>query len=1158
MLSVQEMANRYPLHQPQMQSQNLGNGITPGFPRLQAGIWPQLPPHQQLADEQSEKQREYLKQQQKLRLMTTTSTPQTVSADTLIENLLGKKETFKPKNSQHGLVLGTAPGSQHVLGNVGVPVQGLGLAPSYLDSSVKPAVIYPGPSTTSVSPGPSSAMSMMGGYVMSVSPESFAHVPLSSTNKGYAAVSQMNTQLDVNVPSQAQFSFSLPTWVTPSSQLLPQLYRQVWKLVEQDNGLVDTTRIFPLLLTSGLPTDVLGFIWGLANHKVAGQLTEQELYIVLALVALAQNGCTFNNLGVLNLIPQPPVPSLNVADFQSVASTPSKNTEVAVTLNPGKMKREELNLHLSRSSTLSIPTLSPAGDDAGFDEFTDFQSAVLPVTQTTAAAVTTTTATAVMTTITTTTTASIKEQVLISKPPENQSNTVAILGSEVGTAQKCPSVMVIGSIGHGRGIGSRLANHSLGTPKQKKTKHHHHHHHRSHPQVAASLDEDFSEFQQAKNPGSSGDGTADGIFSKCMTKTLQGKTYLLKESAIRAEMKLESSQQTAGTVEDGRLTSFEGITSNFEPTIERKSTSLSSEKSKSDGDKEDQNVALGVHNMESGPRSNISVSGLQESKREGVNLMSIEEDKYSALRVLSLIGQDTSHDKTELCVSPEQSPASDDFGDFLSAEPAQLVEDSFADIAAREKVLSKNVSDLSAVGLWKAVETPQTAEFQVDDWGEYKDALTCNTSSYLDQTFDMTGENKNKLGDTTSKIKTETDISAAFMDLYLGNESSDVWDLKDSIGMAGDEKEKTSDFLSLAEPSLDLNTDSSWDFKLKDDGDSHDDTALNGSERAGESSNFQGFLGKIYDDSAKNEQYSLKADTLCPSPDDQLHGGRSDNSDIDIQTHGSNDDFGEFVGPNTWPDEQKYSVMTKDSLFDGHLGQGLYSDSQSVSSLELPPLTLSRHGSVPSLDLKIFPSTADKSDGSGGSHHWDMSPQGIDHQLSEWQRCLQSCLTLLQSAVEIFNGTSCGDVLDEVIGSTEGKAYLQNLLEVAGVSHRVECSYKQLGNSGEYKQLDSLLADIHSTWSSLESYYVKADISVHLEMDLPVGSGNGSSSVCDPTVCCGVCLTDVNSGARTDSSRNTSQLEYGGHIYHSVCANLWVNCVDSSLPALATGSSSFL
>jgi hypothetical protein len=37
---------------------------------------------------------------------------QAVSADVLIENLLGKKETFKPKNSHHGLVPDAAPGNQ--------------------------------------------------------------------------------------------------------------------------------------------------------------------------------------------------------------------------------------------------------------------------------------------------------------------------------------------------------------------------------------------------------------------------------------------------------------------------------------------------------------------------------------------------------------------------------------------------------------------------------------------------------------------------------------------------------------------------------------------------------------------------------------------------------------------------------------------------------------------------------------------------------------------------------------------------------------------------------------------------------------------------------------------------------------------------------------
>lgn len=178
------------------------------------------------------------------------------------------------------------------MGNLGVPVQASGLAPSHLGTSVRPAMSFPIPSTAAVPPRPSSATSTVGGYGVSVLPPepkgSFSYVSMTSVNKGYAAVSHMNPQVDVTVPSQAQFLFNLPTWLMPSSQLLPQFYRQVWKLVEQDKGLVDTTRIFPILLTSGLPTDVLGFIWGLANHKVAGQLTEQELYIVLALVALAQ------------------------------------------------------------------------------------------------------------------------------------------------------------------------------------------------------------------------------------------------------------------------------------------------------------------------------------------------------------------------------------------------------------------------------------------------------------------------------------------------------------------------------------------------------------------------------------------------------------------------------------------------------------------------------------------------------------------------------------------------------------------------------------------------------------------------------------------------------------------------------------------------------
>ena len=43
---------------------------------------------------------------------------------------------------------------------------------------------------------------------------------------------------------------------------------------------------------------------------------------------------------------------------------------------------------------------------------------------------------------------------------------------------------------------------------------------------------------------------------------------------------------------------------------------------------------------------------------------------------------------------------------------------------------------------------------------------------------------------------------------------------------------------------------------------------------------------------------------------------------------------------------------------------------------------------------------------------------------------------------------------------------------------------------------------------------------------------------------CGVCLLTVNVTSTDD------RLTYAGRNYHTPCANLWVNCVNSTLPAL--------
>ena len=54
------------------------------------------------------------------------------------------------------------------------------------------------------------------------------------------------------------------------------------------NGTIDTGKLYPILLRSNLPREALGHIWSLANKTAPGQLIKEELYLVLALVALAQ------------------------------------------------------------------------------------------------------------------------------------------------------------------------------------------------------------------------------------------------------------------------------------------------------------------------------------------------------------------------------------------------------------------------------------------------------------------------------------------------------------------------------------------------------------------------------------------------------------------------------------------------------------------------------------------------------------------------------------------------------------------------------------------------------------------------------------------------------------------------------------------------------
>ena len=51
---------------------------------------------------------------------------------------------------------------------------------------------------------------------------------------------------------------------------------------------IQTELLYPILLRSGLARETLGQLWGLANQQTPGQLIKEELFALLALVAVVQ------------------------------------------------------------------------------------------------------------------------------------------------------------------------------------------------------------------------------------------------------------------------------------------------------------------------------------------------------------------------------------------------------------------------------------------------------------------------------------------------------------------------------------------------------------------------------------------------------------------------------------------------------------------------------------------------------------------------------------------------------------------------------------------------------------------------------------------------------------------------------------------------------
>ncbi len=71
----------------------------------------------------------------------------------------------------------------------------------------------------------------------------------------------------------------------------PPVYHEVLRrCVVSGDGYVSTKELFPILISSQLPRNVLKDLWTVANRSIPGKLNKTEVFVLLGLVALAQVG----------------------------------------------------------------------------------------------------------------------------------------------------------------------------------------------------------------------------------------------------------------------------------------------------------------------------------------------------------------------------------------------------------------------------------------------------------------------------------------------------------------------------------------------------------------------------------------------------------------------------------------------------------------------------------------------------------------------------------------------------------------------------------------------------------------------------------------------------------------------------------------------------
>uniref|UniRef100_A0A4W6DLC1 Synergin gamma n=1 Tax=Lates calcarifer TaxID=8187 RepID=A0A4W6DLC1_LATCA len=1005
-------------------------------------------------------------------------------------------------------------------------------------------------------------------------------------------------------PQQEHIQPMLPAWVYNDS-LVPDMFKKVLEFTMTPAG-IDTAKLYPILMSSGLPREALGQIWASANRTTPGMLTKEELYTVLALIGVAQSGLPAMNVEILSQFPSPPVPNLP-ALAMAMAPVMPQHQQPMMTQPPVSMA-----MPTSAPPVMAMTPAAPAqpptntnfiasfpptqGTKADDDDFQDFQEA--PKAGSGDQAFT-----------------EFQGESGGSFPttiaPQHQNSTSAMLTPVSGSS----SASVTSSDKYA--VFKQL---SVDQPAEPTP-------HASGEGFAdfksVSADDGFTDFKTADSVSPLDPSEQAKIFQPSFPSAFPNSQSLQQLPQQQQQQPAVSLSQPKNPLNMADLDLFSSIAPSVPAPTETKPSTFPSVSvppslvllpggakppgggaddfgdfalfgSSSDAaqapatggaaaapqDDFADFMAFGSSGGEPKGESSAEVQGETSAQQR----LQQSSDKYDVFKQLSLEGGLAYDDTKESGGGSFSSLKSDtdDFADFQSSKFCTALGASEKTLVDKVAAFKQAKEDSASV---KSLDLPSIGGSSVGK-DDSEDALSVQLDMKLS---DMGGDLKHVMSDSSLDLPglsahqpPATEGDDLKFDPFGTSALSTLasYDWSDREECLPGEVRKSQGLEGASPPSLGPTQRKELTVGSTEN--------ITGSSVAKFTTSFPAEDGSLTDD--KFEAFadfgsgdqggvddeddfgdfastvSEKSDSPAATAEVCSEGNQNEALDEFGAFQGDKPKFGksDFLKASTQAKVKSSEEMIKNELATFDLSvQGSHKRSHSLGEKEIgrsPPSPAPeqpfRDRSNTLNEKPALPVIRDKYKDLTGE------VEESERYAYEWQRCLESALEVITKANNTLNGISSSSVCTEVIQSAQGMEYLLGVVEVYRVTRRVELGIKATAVCSE--KLQQLLKDISRVWNNLMGFMSLAKLAPD-ESSLDFSAcilRHGIKNAKE--LACGVCLLNVDARSKNkeestigrlfkrafNSETDNFKLLYGGHQYHASCANFWINCVEPKPPGL--------